>query len=51
MNNLRSIRKDWDLIESLIKDNSRILDIGCGEGDLIQPVSYTHLTLPTSDLV
>ena len=36
MNNLRSIRKDWDLIESLIKDNSRILDIGCGEGDLIQ---------------
>ena len=36
MNNLRSIRKDWDLIESLIKDNSRILDVGCGEGDLIQ---------------
>ena len=36
MNSLRSIRKDWDLIESLIKDNSRILDIGCGEGDLIQ---------------
>jgi methionine biosynthesis protein MetW len=36
MNNVRSIRKDWDLIESLIGDNSRILDIGCGEGDLIQ---------------
>ena len=36
MNNLKSIRKDWNLIESLIKDNSRILDIGCGEGDLIQ---------------
>ena len=36
MNNIISIRKDWDLIESLIKDNSRILDIGCGEGDLIQ---------------
>ena len=36
MNNIRSIRKDWDLIESLIGDNSRILDIGCGEGDLIQ---------------
>ena len=36
MNNLRSIRQDWDLIESLIKNNSRILDIGCGEGDLIQ---------------
>ena len=36
MNNLKSIRKDWNLIESLIKDNSRILDVGCGEGDLIQ---------------
>ena len=36
MNKIKSIRKDWDLIESLIKDKSRILDIGCGEGDLIQ---------------
>jgi len=36
MNNIQSIRKDWDLIESLIKEKSRILDIGCGEGDLIQ---------------
>ena len=36
MNKIHSIRKDWDLIESLIKDKSRILDIGCGEGDLIQ---------------
>ena len=36
MNKIQSIRKDWDLIESLIRDNSRILDIGCGEGDLIQ---------------
>ena len=36
MNNIKSIRKDWGLIESLIRDNSRILDIGCGEGDLIQ---------------
>ena len=36
MNNIKSIRKDWDLIESLIKDQSRILDIGCGEGALIQ---------------
>ena len=36
MNNIKSIRKDWNLIESLIKDKSRILDIGCGEGDLIQ---------------
>jgi len=36
MNNFQSIRKDWDLIESLIAKKSRILDIGCGEGDLIQ---------------
>ena len=36
MNNIKSIRKDWGLIESLIKDQSRILDIGCGEGFLIQ---------------
>ena len=35
MNNIQSIRKDWDLIESLITEKSRILDIGCGEGDLI----------------
>mgnify|MGYP003952569677 CR=1 FL=1 len=33
---IKSIRKDWDLIESLIKNKSRILDIGCGEGDLIK---------------
>ena len=35
MNNKFSIRKDWRLIESLIIENSRILDIGCGEGGLI----------------
>ena len=35
MNNKKSIRKDWKLIESLIKNNSRVLDIGCGEGGLI----------------
>tara|TARA_Y100000590_G_scaffold462141_1_gene625490 strand:- start:1226 stop:1915 length:690 start_codon:yes stop_codon:yes gene_type:complete len=34
MNNEKSIRKDWDLIESLIDDNSKILDVGCGEGNL-----------------
>ena len=39
MNNIKSIRKDWDLIESLIKENARILDIGCGEGDLIQQLA------------
>ncbi|MBT4645983.1 MAG: methionine biosynthesis protein MetW [Pelagibacteraceae bacterium] len=36
MNSIKSIRKDWDLIESLISAKSRILDVGCGEGDLIQ---------------
>jgi methionine biosynthesis protein MetW len=30
-----SIRKDWNLIESLIDYNSTILDIGCGEGGLV----------------
>ena len=33
---IKSIRKDWNLIESLIDEKSRILDVGCGEGDLIQ---------------
>ena len=36
MNSIKSIRKDWDLIESLINKRSRVLDVGCGEGDLIQ---------------
>ena len=36
MNKINSIRKDWRLIESLINPNSRILDIGCGEGELIE---------------
>ena len=35
MNDINSIRKDWRLIESLINSHSRILDIGCGEGELI----------------
>ena len=30
-----SIRKDWKLIESFINNNSKVLDIGCGEGGLI----------------
>ena len=33
---LKSIRKDWRLIESLIKKKSKVLDIGCGEGGLIK---------------
>lgn len=35
MNSKMSIRKDWKLIESLIDKNSKVLDIGCGEGGLI----------------
>ena len=35
MNDDLSLRKDWRLIESLIANNSRVLDIGCGEGGLI----------------
>ena len=33
---MKSIRKDWGLIESLIDNNSRVLDIGCGGGELIE---------------
>ena len=34
--NKTSIRKDWKLIESLIQEKSKILDIGCGEGGLLK---------------
>jgi len=33
---MNSIRKDWKLIESLIDNKSKVLDIGCGEGGLIK---------------
>ena len=36
MNKIQSIRKDWYLIESLISARAKILDVGCGEGELIQ---------------
>ena len=32
----KSIRNDWQLIESLIDPKSKVLDIGCGEGGLIK---------------
>ena len=35
MNNKLSMRKDWALIESLIDANSKVLDIGCGDGGLM----------------
>jgi len=36
MNKITSIRKDWGLIETLIKENRSILDIGCGDGMLMK---------------
>ena len=35
MNRILSIRKDWKLIETLIEENRSILDIGCGDGMLM----------------
>ena len=35
-NNNQSIRKDWELIQNLIEQKRKILDIGCGEGGLIK---------------
>ena len=42
MNKIGSIRKDWKLIESLIKSNSKVLDIGCGEGGLINQLEKNN---------
>ena len=47
MNKIKSIRKDWNLIESLITPNTRLLDVGCGEGELIEQLikninTHTH---------
>ena len=36
MNKITSIRKDWGLIETLIEENRNILDIGCGDGMLME---------------
>ena len=47
MNKIASIRKDWKLIETLIEENRKILDIGCGDGKLMEQLennlnSITH---------
>jgi methionine biosynthesis protein MetW len=42
MNSELSIRKDWNLIESLIDDNSKVLDIGCGEGSFISQLQKNN---------
>lgn len=36
MNKINSIRKDWSLIETLIAEDRKILDIGCGDGGLME---------------
>ena len=36
------------LIANLVPEGSRVLDLGCGDGAMLDPVSYTHLTLPTN---
>ena len=36
MNRIVSIRKDWGLIETLMEENRNILDIGCGDGMLME---------------
>lgn len=32
----KSIRKDWQLIQTLVDANKKVLDIGCGEGELLR---------------
>ena len=36
MNRIKSIRKDWGLIETLMTENKSVLDIGCGDGMLME---------------
>ena len=42
---------DWDGIQKAYEKNLREGEIVAGGSTITQPVSYTHLTLPTSDLV
>ena len=52
------MKKEFKVIAELLPNNTRVLDVGCGDGSLmnllkeekyIEAVSYTHLTLPTSN--
>ena len=42
--NTTSIRKDWELIQTLIEDNKKVLDIGCGAGELINKLEINKLS-------
>jgi homoserine O-acetyltransferase len=37
---IRRVRVDYELIESLIKPNSRVLDVGCGDGQLLLSLQH-----------
>ena len=34
-----TLRKDLDLIANLVEDNSKVIDIGCGNGELLNFLS------------
>ena len=36
------VRYDFEVIDSWIRSNSRVLDLGCGDGDLLKQLSATH---------
>jgi len=33
---VQSIRKDWELIQKLVEENKKIIDVGCGSGELLK---------------
>ena len=44
---LSALRPDLAFIAHWINPRTKVLDLGCGDGVMLDPVSYTHLTLPT----
>ena len=46
-----SIRKDWELIQTLIENNRKVLDIGCGEGELISKLEKNKKPLQNNILI